>query len=263
MNNNLNILSISLEEYQKLNKRETLIIIPCGCIENHGHHLPLGTDCLLPLAFCHKINSMYKSLLTPTINYGADSVPNCGGGFYMEGTLSISGKQFVKQLKKIVDCYLRDGFCKFLFINGHLENKMFINNAVFDLYKDGIDDEKIFLVIDYWELIDEKINKIIFGNNEVNYDSEHGGVLETSLMLYLYPKLVKDHKNQTDKILKSEKYTVINNNIIKKCKANNSALLSDPKKSTDKKGYIIFNHIFTEICKIIEFNFNVKKYNFI
>lgn len=82
-------------------------------------------------------------------------------------------------------------------------------------------------------------------------------------MLYLYPKLVKDYKNQTDKILKSEKYTVISNNIVKKCKANNSALLSDPKKSTDKKGYIIFNHIFTEICKIIEFNFNVKKYNFI
>ena len=109
------------------------------------------------------------------------------------------------------------------------------------------------------DLIDEKINKIIFGNNKVNYDSEHGGVLETSLMLYLYPKLVKDYKNQTDKILQSEKYTVISNNIVKKYKVNNSALLSDPKKSTEEKGHIIFNYILSEIDNIIENNFDMKK----
>ena len=100
MINNLNILTISLGEYQKLNKRETLIIIPCGCIENHGHHLPLGTDCLLPFAFCHKINLMYNSLLTPTINYGADSVPNCGGGFFMEGNNIYVWKTVYETVKK-------------------------------------------------------------------------------------------------------------------------------------------------------------------
>ena len=116
LKNNLNILTISLHKYLNLNKKETFIIIPCGCIENHGHHLPLGTDSLLAQAFSNKINIEYTSLLTPTITYGADSVPNCGGGFYMPGTISISGKQVTNQIMEIVERYRKDGFCKFLFL---------------------------------------------------------------------------------------------------------------------------------------------------
>ena len=41
-------------------------------------------------------------------------------------------------------------------------------------------------------------------------------VLETSLMLYLYEDLVNDHKNKSDKVIPTDKFTIINNDIINK-----------------------------------------------
>ena len=84
MNTNLNILTIPLEKYLSLDKKKTIIVIPCGCIENHGYHLPLGTDCLLAQSFAYKINESFPSILTPVISYGSDSVPNSGGGFSVQ-----------------------------------------------------------------------------------------------------------------------------------------------------------------------------------
>ena len=42
-----------------------------------------------------------SSILTPIISYGSDSVPNCGGGFFM-GTLSISGKEFTTHIYTLI-----------------------------------------------------------------------------------------------------------------------------------------------------------------
>ena len=43
---------------------------------------------------------------------------------------------------------MKDGFKKFIVLNGHLENKMFIHNAIFDIYKEGIDDFTNAMMID-------------------------------------------------------------------------------------------------------------------
>ena len=50
---------------------------------------------------------------------------------------------------------------------------MFIHNAIFDIYKEGVDDftNVMMIIID---LIDNEVNDI-FGKDEVNYDAEHGG----------------------------------------------------------------------------------------
>ena len=256
MNTNLNILTIPLEKYLSLDKKETIIVIPCGCIENHGYHLPLGTDCLLAQSFAYKINESFPSILTPVISYGSDSVPNCGGGFFMPGTLSVSGKEFTTHIYTLIKRYMKDGFKKFIVLNGHLENKMFIHNAIFDIYKEGIDDFTNVMMIDYWDLIDNEVNDIVFGKDEVNYDAEHGGVLETSLMLYLYEDLVNDHKNKSDKVIPTDKFTIINNHIINKTIEKKEAILSDPKSATKKKGFLMFEHINKRIKEIIENNFN-------
>ena len=57
-----------VEEY--LQTSDT-ILIPVGSLENHGLHMPLGTDALIPDEIARLIDRKSPLLIAPTINYGA------------------------------------------------------------------------------------------------------------------------------------------------------------------------------------------------
>ena len=63
---NMNYLEV--EEYLK--KSDT-IVIPVGSLENHGKHMPLGTDTMIPDKIAELLNETSDLLIAPTINYGA------------------------------------------------------------------------------------------------------------------------------------------------------------------------------------------------
>jgi creatinine amidohydrolase len=90
-------------------------------------------------------------------------------------------------------------------VNGHFENSWFIVEAVDlalkELRWDGIRDVKI-VVLSYWDFVTEETVKRLYPNGFPGWAVEHGGVLETSLMLALHPQLVHleravDHRPAT------------------------------------------------------------------
>ena len=95
-----------VEEY--LQKSDT-IVIPVGSLENHGLHMPLGTDSLIPDEIARLLDQRSDLLIAPTLNYGATDDLT---GF--PGTVSIGTEGLIALLRTICDQLYRHGFRHFI-----------------------------------------------------------------------------------------------------------------------------------------------------
>ncbi|MCO4840098.1 MAG: creatininase [Rhodobacteraceae bacterium] len=171
----------------------TPILIPIGSMEQHGHHMPLHVDVLLPTEFARRAAKEIGALVAPPFTYGYKSHQKSGGGNHLPGTTSLDGATLVAALRDVIKEFARHGVRKICLVNGHFENSWFIIEAIDlalrELRWGRIDDVKI-VVLSYWDFVDKDTIAKLYDGNFPGWDLEHGGVLETSLMLALYPDLV-------------------------------------------------------------------------
>ena len=149
------------------------IVIPVGSLENHGLHMPLGTDFLIPDEIARLINAKSPLLIAPTVNYGAtdDLV-----GF--PGTVSIGTEGLIALLRSICDQLYDYGFRHFLILNGHGGNTAAIQTVGMHLYRKGA-----YLANLNWWLMAGQLNPQWAGG--------HGGGEETAGVMAVDPKLIK------------------------------------------------------------------------
>lgn len=172
-------------EIQDIGKADgSIVIVPIGSIEQHGHHLPVSTDTILVDAAAHRgaelVDDSVPITVTPPIWSGlsAHHLP-------FGGTLSLDFDTMLQLVENIGRTSLENGFNAILLLNGHGGNMSLLGTAVNEL---GPDHENIeILSLTYFYLISDVIEEV--------RDSEpggimHGGELETSLMLHLRPDLV-------------------------------------------------------------------------
>lgn len=169
------------------------ILLPIGSMEQHGHHMPMHVDVLLPVEFARRVASEIGALVAPPFTYGYKSHQKSGGGNHLPGTTSLDGATLVSALRDVIKEFARHGVRRMCLVNGHFENSWFIiegiDLALRELRWDGIDDMKI-VVLSYWDFVDKATIARLYPDGFTGWDLEHGGVLETSLMLALYPDLV-------------------------------------------------------------------------
>jgi creatinine amidohydrolase len=169
------------------------ILLPIGSMEQHGHHMPMHVDVLLPVEFARRVASEIGALVAPPFTYGYKSHQKSGGGNHLPGTTSLDGATLVSALRDVIKEFARHGVRRMCLVNGHFENSWFIiegiDLALRELRWDGIDDMKI-VVLSYWDFVDKATIARLYPDGFTGWDLEHGGVLETSLMLALYPHLV-------------------------------------------------------------------------
>ncbi|MCJ1903068.1 MULTISPECIES: creatininase [Paracoccus] len=171
----------------------TPILIPIGSMEQHGHHMPLHVDVLLPTEFARRAALDIGGLVAPPFTYGYKSHQKSGGGNHLPGTTSLDGATLVAALRDVIKEFARHGVRRICMVNGHFENSWFIiegiDLALRELRWDGIRDMKI-VVLSYWDFVGEADIARLYPDGFPGWDLEHGGVLETSLMLALYPQFV-------------------------------------------------------------------------
>ena len=149
------------------------IIIPVGSLENHGLHMPLGTDFLIPDEIARLLNEKSDLLIAPTVNYGATD-DLCG----FPGTVSIGTEGLIALLRAICDQFYNYGFRHFLILNGHGGNTAAIQAVGMHLYRKGA-----YLANLNWWLMAGQINPQWAGG--------HGGGEETAAVMAVDPQLVK------------------------------------------------------------------------
>lgn len=169
------------------------ILIPIGSMEQHGHHMPMNVDVLLPVEFARRVAGMTGALVAPPFTYGYKSHQKSGGGNHLPGTTSLDGATLVAALRDVIKEFARHGVRSICLVNGHFENSWFIiegiDLALRELRWGGVETMKI-VVLSYWDFVDKATIARLYPNGFAGWDLEHGGVLETSLMLALYPQQV-------------------------------------------------------------------------
>ncbi|WP_048305529.1 creatininase [Halomonas sp. PR-M31] len=178
---------------EKTEKGQCRIILPIGAIEQHGPHMSLNPDVLIPSHIAEQVAQKSDNMLVaPAISYGYKSQVKSGGGNFFPGTTCVSGSSLEQYVYDVLLAYVNHGNREFVLINGHFENSMFLCEAADKLVKHcelRNLEVKVYL-LSYWDFISENTIAKVFPDGFTGWAVEHGGILETSIMLELHPELV-------------------------------------------------------------------------
>lgn len=180
-------------EYESRVRKGQPVLFPVGALEQHGPHLPMNCDEIIPRSISEEAAREVGAMVAPSMCYGYKSQPRSGGGNHFPGTTSLDGQTVVAHVRDVLSELARHGVRRIAVMDGHYENTMFITEgidlALRRLRADGIGDMKV-LRIGYYEFTSREVEKVVWPEGFPSWPLEHAGVMETSIMLHLYPELV-------------------------------------------------------------------------
>src|SRR5262245_43144800 len=115
----MRLAEITKDDYLALDRERVVAVVPLGSLEQHGHHLPMGTDSYQCEAIVSHAETLEPDLMavTPVLWVG-NSVNHLGFG----AVLTLDPTRYVSVLVDIGRCFLEQGFRHLLFVNGHGAN---------------------------------------------------------------------------------------------------------------------------------------------
>lgn len=161
-------------------KKDTTIILPVGATEVCGQHCPVGTDHLTAKQIAGKLGSVSQTLVAPAIPVG-DSLPLMG----FPGTLTVNTETLYLYLRDICFSLVANGFERIFFLNTHVYNVYPIDRVARELKPRGI----LSAQVDFWRLVFNFAEKSGLVESK-NFMIGHGGEVNTSVVMALFPDLV-------------------------------------------------------------------------
>lgn len=187
----LSIADLSWPEYQDRIKRRPVVILPIGALEQHGHHLPLGTDSHIVQLIAIRVAQAVGGLVLPPITYGARSLPRSGGGDQFPGTTNLDGTTLVSLIRDIVREQARHHVERLVLLLGHAENDPFVVEGAELGRRDAGMRAPEILVVGWWHVVPDDALEPLFPDGFPGWDLEHAARIETAIVLALAPALVR------------------------------------------------------------------------
>ena len=184
-----------------IEKSNKVCVVPIGCIEKHGQHLPVGTDTQTCYYIAKEAAKIEPVVVFPGLYFG-----DLCGLYMWKGTISFSSELLQQMLTELCAEIARNGFKKILLLNGHGGNSAMLANFLRStahkkkdyvvmarndyqyMYKDILKDSDENGE-DFPELLPEDIAYLRdFAAHRATYG--HGGINETSIMCAINPRHV-------------------------------------------------------------------------
>ncbi|MBP7566575.1 MAG: creatininase family protein [Burkholderiaceae bacterium] len=176
---------LSWPEIAALPDREnTVIVLPCGAIEQHGPHLPCSVDTVISSGVIgealKRLPAAVRAFALPPISYGKSEEH-----LHFPGTMTLTGTTLLSTVIEIGESVYRSGFRKLVFANGHGGQPQVLEMAARELRLRHGD----FVIVPFGvsrlpnasgKQVSEKEKRL----------SMHAGHSETALMLALAPDTV-------------------------------------------------------------------------
>lgn len=199
------------------------LILPIGSTEQHGPHLPLDTDALIAQNISNELGQQLNTKVLPVIGVSLSAEHDD-----FPGTKKLSEESFQALLLDLITNYLE--LCdQLIILNAHGGNSRFLRK----------------FLSSYSSVILIDLFKIIQGHLIPVRESQIGGIchageFETSLMMYLFPSLVK-FSEITPEIVTivpelDPNYEGQSLSSWKTSEFSKSGVIGDPTKATKEKG---------------------------
>ncbi len=169
-----------IEVKEAVEEANGIALIPIGSMEEHGMHLPVGTDSIETYEIARLAAIQAEVVLTPLVWYG-----NSRAFMEFPGTVTLQPDTLGKVIKDIALSLIHHGFDKPVIVDGHGGNYGILDVVVEDLH---LETGVLATHVRAWEL-----GSIPKPEGVPPYDG-HGGLSETSAMMYLVPDDVAGDK---------------------------------------------------------------------
>jgi creatinine amidohydrolase len=173
--------NITMSEFKKYLRHTKTIVFPFGTIEEHGGHLPLNTDSHIIQEALKLAAKRRKFFLAPIVYYGV-----CTTTKDHPGTIGITPETLRRLSSDLVMEAYKKRLRNFLLISGHGGSlHMSSLKETAEVLVENLKGIKIAVFSPY-DLLWKELSALA-----ETPDDSHAGELETSMMLYLSPGLVK------------------------------------------------------------------------
>jgi creatinine amidohydrolase len=230
----MNIEDMTMSEFKKGLKKTKTLIVPFGTVEAHGGHLPLNTDSLIIREVAKRVAEDMPVFVGPCVPFGV-----CTSTGPHPGTISITPETLRRLISDIVRESAKKGIRGFILVSGHggglhVSAMREAGEALIQEIK-GIN----MATLSIYEIIKKEASSIA-----ETKDDSHAGEIETSLVLFLAPRLVKGraekgHPKPARPFIARDKMRFWK-----------GAVWGDPSKASRAKGEAMFNAMVGALKKL-------------
>ncbi len=177
----MEITKITMEEFEAFKEKTRSIIVPFGSVEEHGQHLPLGTDTMHALEIARLTATLRPVFVGAPVWYGL-----CRSTSEHPGTITIRGTTLRSLAIDLMTGYFDQGLTNQVLLSGHAggTHMCYLVDAAEEVVKrlPGIRCAVLSII----DLVKDSCSSIV----ETPGDS-HAGEVETSIIQAVMPELVK------------------------------------------------------------------------
>jgi creatinine amidohydrolase len=184
--------SVTMEEFASGLEKSRTVILPCGSLEEHGSHLPLGTDTWHAVELARLVAEKIFVWVAPPVPYGL-----CRSSSQHPGTVSIKGTTLRLLIQDIVCGLYRNGLKNVLVLSGHAGGTHIA--MIIDACEELLGRHKACPYMADLRIAVVSINdlgRIAWEGIVETPGDSHAGEVETSVIEYLFPDKVKGRPQQ-------------------------------------------------------------------
>ena len=168
----------------EIQKGRDTVVVPFGSTEQHGRHLPLGTDAVLGDEIGWRLAGRLNAFLAPTVRFGCSE-----HHLAFNGTISLGAETFGRIVTDVVASLSIHGFRRIVLLTTHGGNFKPLAEAVAKI--EPVGGVRIYAFTDLMGLVGAAAESSRSLGVDAAKSGAHSGEWETSLMLALRPDQVK------------------------------------------------------------------------
>ena len=232
---------LSTKEAAKAANASTVIIFPVGSVEEHGEHLPLGTDSFQPEYIALEVAKKTGCLIAPPFRYGI-----CNATRNFLGTLTIKFETLYRFAIDVLSELVRNGFRRIIVLSGHAGNSHMVAlrlaaQDIINQNDESKEKEKVrIMVLSDFDFAEELTPKYADKNDG------HAGTIETSRMMAIKPELIKA-KGEAN-VWRMPRFEVVAHPEL----YFPSGVNGDPTAASNEKGQKINSHIVKKVAELVK-----------